>query len=124
MCMCVICDVIVPQSCLTLCDPMDCRLPGFSVHGILQARILEWVAISFSRGSFPPRGQTRVSYISCTAGKFFTVSITLQHHKPLCPLCRDTTTSPDLFRRPYEDRQQSLVLYESFRNIKGHTMAK
>ena len=39
------------QSCLTLCYPMDCSPPGFSVHGILQARILEWVAISFSRGS-------------------------------------------------------------------------
>ena len=41
----------VAQSCLTLCDPMDCSLPGSSVHGILQVRILEWVAISFSRGS-------------------------------------------------------------------------
>ena len=41
----------VSQSCLTLCDPMDCSLPGSSVHGILQARILEWVAIPFSRGS-------------------------------------------------------------------------
>ena len=41
----------VPQSCLTLCDPMDCSLPGFSVHGILQARILEWVTISFFKGS-------------------------------------------------------------------------
>ena len=41
----------VAQSCLTLCDPMDCSLPSSSVHGILQARILEWVAISFSRGS-------------------------------------------------------------------------
>jgi len=40
------------KSCLTLCDPMDCSLPGFSVHGISQARILEWVAIPFSRGSF------------------------------------------------------------------------
>ena len=37
------------QSCLTLCDPMDCSLPGFSVHGIFQARVLEWVAIAFSR---------------------------------------------------------------------------
>ena len=43
--------VLVSQSCLTLCDPMDCSLLGFSVHGIFQARILEWVAISFSRGS-------------------------------------------------------------------------
>ena len=38
------------------CDPLDCSLPGFSVHGILQARILEWVAISFSRGIFPTQG--------------------------------------------------------------------
>ena len=42
---------LVAQLRLTLCDPMDCTLPGFSVHGISQARILEWVAISFSRGS-------------------------------------------------------------------------
>jgi len=41
----------VTQSCLTLCDPMDCNPPGSSIHGIFQARILEWVAISFSRGS-------------------------------------------------------------------------
>ena len=41
----------VAQSCLTLCDPVDCNLPGFSLHGILQARILEWVTISFSRES-------------------------------------------------------------------------
>ena len=43
----------VAQSCLTLCDPMDCSPPGSFVHGILQARILEWVAISFCRGIFP-----------------------------------------------------------------------
>ena len=43
--------VLVPQSCLTLCDPMDCSPPGSSVHGVSQARILEWVPISFSRGS-------------------------------------------------------------------------
>ena len=47
--------VLVAQLCLTLCDPMDCSPPGSSVHGILQARILEWVAISFSRGSSQPR---------------------------------------------------------------------
>ena len=45
----------VAQSCLTLCDPEDCSLPGSSVHGILQAKILELVAISFSRVSSPPR---------------------------------------------------------------------
>ena len=48
---------------------MDCVLPGSSVHGVLQARVLEWVAISFSRGSSRPRDRTRVS---CTAGRFFT----------------------------------------------------
>ena len=49
------------QSCLTLCDPMGCSPPGSSVHGILQARILEWVAMPSSRESSPPSGQTRVS---------------------------------------------------------------
>ena len=52
------------QLCLTLCDPMDCGPPGSSVHGILQARILEWVAMPFSRGSSQPRDQTCVSFFS------------------------------------------------------------
>ena len=53
------------QSHLTLCNPRDCSLPGLSVHGIFQARILEWVAISYSRGCFQPRDQTQVSCVSC-----------------------------------------------------------
>ena len=53
------------QSCLTLCDPMDHRLPGSSVHGTLQAWILEWVVMSSSRGSSWPRDWTSISYISC-----------------------------------------------------------
>ena len=57
------------QSSLTLWDPMDCDPPGSSVHGILQARILEWVAIPFFRGSSHPRDRAQVS---CTAGGFFT----------------------------------------------------
>ena len=60
----------VTQSCLTLCNPIGCSPPGSSVHGILQARVLEWVAIPFSRGSSWPRDWTQVS---CIAGKFFTV---------------------------------------------------
>ena len=59
----------VAQSCPTLCDPMDCSSPGSSVHEIFPAKILEWVAISFSRGSSQPRDWTRDS---CTAGRFFT----------------------------------------------------
>ena len=54
----------VAQSCPTLSNSMDCSLPGSSVHGIFQARILEWVAISFSRGSSQPRDQTWVSCIA------------------------------------------------------------
>jgi len=53
----------VTQSCPTLCDPMDCSLPGSSVHGIFQATVLEWIAISFSKGSSQPRDRTRVSRI-------------------------------------------------------------
>ena len=49
----------VAQLCLTLCDPMDCNPPGSSIHGILQARILEWVAVSSSRGSSQPPGEPR-----------------------------------------------------------------
>ena len=61
--------VLVSELCLTLCDPIDCSPPGSSVRGILQARILEWVAISFSRGSSQLRDQTQVF---CIAGRFFT----------------------------------------------------
>ena len=60
----------IAQSCPTLCDRMDCSLPGFSVHGIFQARVLEWVAISFSRRSSWSRDQTQVS---CIAGRCFTL---------------------------------------------------
>ena len=62
--------VLVAQSSPTLCGPMDWSPPNSSVHGILQTRILEWVAISFSRGSSPHRDPTWVSHI---AGRFFTV---------------------------------------------------
>ena len=62
--------VLVAQSCLTLCNTMDCVIPGFSVHGILQARILECLAILFSRESFWPRDWTQVF---CIAGRFFTI---------------------------------------------------
>ena len=63
-------EIEVSQLCPPLCDPMDCGPPGSSVHWILQARILEWVVISFSRGSSQPKDQTQVSR---TAGRLFTV---------------------------------------------------
>ena len=62
--------VLVPQSCPALCDPMDCSPRGSAVHGILQPRILEWVAVLFSRGSSQPRDRTQVS---CIAHRFFSI---------------------------------------------------
>ena len=62
--------VLVAQSCVILCHPMNCSLPGSSVHGTLQARILEWVAIPFSRWSSEFRDRT---WVSCIASRFFTI---------------------------------------------------
>ena len=63
--------MLLLQSCPTFCDPMDRSPPGSSVHGISQARRLEWIAIPSSRASSRPRDQTHVSCIFCTAGRFF-----------------------------------------------------
>ena len=71
----------VVLSCLTLCDPMDYSPPGSSVHGILQAGILEWVAIPFSRASSWPRDRTQ---LSCIAGRFFTIWATREVLWTLC----------------------------------------
>ena len=62
--------MLVAQLCPTLCDPMDSSPPGSSVHGILQARILVWLAIPFSRGYSQPRDRT---WVSCIGGRFFTI---------------------------------------------------
>ena len=74
----------VTQSCATLCNPIVCSLPGSSVHGIFQARILEWVAISFSRRSSQLRDWTQVSRI---AGRCFTLWATREAHIQLHMLC-------------------------------------
>ena len=70
----------VAQSCPTLCHPLDCSLPGSSVHGILQARVLEWGAISFSRGSSRPSDWTQVSRI---VDRRFTIWSTREVAKPI-----------------------------------------
>ena len=75
---------LVAQSCPALCDPMDCSLPGSSVHGILQTKILKWVAIPFSRGSSQPRDRTQVS---CIASKFFTIWATRESESETAPSC-------------------------------------
>ena len=76
-----LCVVLVTRLYKTLCDPMDCSLPGSSVHGILHSSILEWGAIPFSRGSSQPRDQTQ---ISCIASRFFTIWATRE--APFFPL--------------------------------------
>ena len=85
------------QLCLTLYDPKDCSPPGSSLHGILQVRILEWVAMPSTRGSSPPRDRTGISFVSWIAGGFFTSWATREapskwsvipqtfHHCPLLP---------------------------------------
>ena len=69
------------QLCPTLCDPMDCSPPGSSVHGILQARILEWAAISSSKGIFLTQGLNAILMSPALAGKFFTTSVEV--HQPM-----------------------------------------
>ena len=86
----------VAQSCSTLCNPMDCSLPGSSFHGIFQARVPEWVAFSFSTGSSQPRHRTRVSRI---AGRCFTLWAT----KSVCS-AGDLGSTSGLGRSPGEEK--------------------
>ena len=79
-------DVVVAQSCPTLWDPMDCSPPGSSVHGILQARMLEWVAIPFSRGSSQSRDWTWVSH---NASRVFTIWATRTWSRDHIKLVKD-----------------------------------
>ena len=94
----------VTQSCPTLCNPMDCTLQGSSVHGIFQARVLEWVDISFSRGSSPPRDQTRVSRI---AGRSFTVWATREYVLSIKQICQNQKQR-QLSKNPFERRKHFL----------------
>ena len=70
--------VLSHLSCVRLCNTMDCRQPGSSVHGILQARVLEWVALPSSRGSSQPRDRAQIPMSPALAGRFFTASATLE----------------------------------------------
>ena len=97
----------VAQSCPTLCDPMDCSLPGFSVHGIFQVRVLEWVAISFSRGSSWPRDRTQVSHI---VGRRFTHLATREE---------DPKPSHQLYKLQIKSTQSARQT-ASMEYVKGH----
>ena len=94
------------QSCLTLCDPLYCSLPGSSVPGISQARILEWSAMPSSRGSSQPRDQTRVS---CLASRFFTHWATWEDSLSITPFIYHAFFNP-LRERPFGPATSSLDL--------------
>ena len=109
------CECSVAQSCLTLYDLMDCILPGSSVHGIFQARILEWVAISFFRGSSWPRDHPTSLSSSALAGRLFSaapswkpfvyISVLYKDFKSMCnPHCMDEQT----------EVQRNNVTFQSF----------
>ena len=88
--------VLVTQLCPILCDTMDCNLPGSSGHGIFQARILEWIAISFSRGPSSPRDQTQVSKSQ----------VEPLPSEPLESILKHTVLAWKQTRRPMEQRVQ------------------
>ena len=87
-----VCVRVCAHPCLTFCDLTDCSPPGSSLHGIFQARILEWVVVFFSRESSQPRGQTQVSYVSCIGRRILYPCPTWEAHALLsskdspCPL--------------------------------------
>ena len=92
----------VAQLCPTLCDPMDCSPPVSSVHGIFQARVVEWVAISFSRGSSQPRDWTQVSSI---VGRCFTLWTTREVLKKISK--RKSLSCVSLFVTPWTSPGQN-----------------
>ena len=104
-------EVLVARTCPTLGDPMDCSLPGSSVHGILQGRILEWVAIPFSRGSSWPRDGTQVS---CIAGRFFSVCVTRKAHYNPQSIWRPSFTSALHINFPFPLKE---ILQEIAKNV-------
>ena len=112
-------------SCVQLCNPMDYSPPGSSVHGILQARILKWVAIPFSRGSSQPKDQIRVS---CNSGRFFTISATreTQNESDSCSLntnkqlsrseCRNLEVPERENRKTMSEIIMKIIWEDSFQN--------
>ena len=119
------------QSCLILCDPMDCSLPGSSDHGILQTRILGWVTLSSSKGS--PRDRTCISCGSCIAGGFFTTWATREAlKKQSIPfwLWQDSNLqssdpkSDALSIRPHGHRQQQDSDFVTRKKCNGKSLLK
>jgi len=107
------------QSCLTLCDSMDCSPPGSSVHGILPARILKWVAISFSRRSSWPRDPTCISCVSCIGrqilyllshlGSFTWNCFSADYHQPRYGLCSLQPKMEELYSQQKQDQELTVA---------------
>ena len=97
-----VCTSLSEHACLSrfspiwLCNAMNCSPSGSTVHGILQARILKWVAMPSSRGSPQPRDWTQVSWVSCIAGGFSAHGATWEAHTSLCRCCSVTQSCPAL----------------------------
>ena len=111
----------VAHSCPTLCDPMDCSPPGFSVRGIFQARILEWVAMPSSMTSSWSRDRTQVSHI---AGGFFTIWATFLTFFPggsagICLRCRRSGFNPWVRKIPWRRRWQLTLVFLPKKSL-GH----
>ena len=114
----------VAQSCPTLCDPMDYSLPGSSAHGILQARVLEWVAISFSRGSSLPRDWTWVSRI---VGRRFNLWATREAQDEKDECCKNSFLFPEkgkmqLVVEKDESRRFLSISYSKGPKLQGHKL--
>ena len=105
--------LLVPPSRLTLCDPVDCNPTGSSVHGILQARILEWVAIPFSRGSSQPRNQTQVF---CITGRYFTIWATREAHQYVIPIIIIISSDKNIDWKRERERERER---ESWKGCRG-----
>ena len=104
----------VTQSCLTLCVPMDCSLPGSSVHGIFQAIVLEWVAISFSSGSSQPRDRAQVSHV---VDRRFTVWATREVQSQIKAMTKNAQTTAQLHSSHMLVKQCSKFSKPGFSNM-------
>ena len=100
---------LATQSCLTLCDPMDYSLSGFSDHKISQARILKWVAVSFSRASSRSRVETQVSCIA--SGFFYQMTIHRELIKSIIPDCDNVQKWKEWGSLMYAHLEQCLILF-------------
>ena len=107
------------QLCPTLGDPMDCSLPGSSVHGILEARILEWVTIPFSRGSSQSRDWTQVSYV---AGGCFTIWATRERRLILIEIFGEEIIGQ--FPFPFSESQWTFTVLGTFETFLGSPWAE